>query len=64
MKGERIDKLQERGWIVGTVEQFLGLSDEESALIEIKLMLSRDPVSRLDTELWSISFIPLPPCYI
>jgi DNA-binding XRE family transcriptional regulator len=31
--------LEEDGWRVGTVQEFLGLSDEETALIEIHLEL-------------------------
>jgi DNA-binding XRE family transcriptional regulator len=33
--------LEEKGWKVGTVSEFLELSKEETALIEIKLALSR-----------------------
>ena len=33
-------RLESRGWKVGTVEEFLGLSPEESAYIELKLKLS------------------------
>ena len=35
-------KLTRRGWRVGSAEDFLGLSSEESALIELKLALSSD----------------------
>lgn len=35
------DKLEANGWKVGSVKDFLRLSSEESALIEIKLALSR-----------------------
>jgi predicted XRE-type DNA-binding protein len=34
-------RLEEKGWKVGTVSQFLDLTPEETALIEIKLALSR-----------------------
>ena len=34
-------RLEEKGWKVGTVSEFLELSKEENALIEIKLALSR-----------------------
>ena len=34
-------RLEEKGWKVGTVSEFLELSKEETALIEIKLALSR-----------------------
>lgn len=33
-------KLEKAGWKVGSVEEFLGLSREESAYIEMKLALS------------------------
>ena len=33
--------LRRAGWKVGTVEEFLGLSEEESALIEMRLALAR-----------------------
>ena len=33
-------RLESKGWKVGTVEDFLGLSPEESAYIELKLKLS------------------------
>src|SRR3989304_1843740 len=33
-------RLESKGWKVGTVEEFLGLSPEESAYIELKLKLS------------------------
>jgi DNA-binding XRE family transcriptional regulator len=34
-------RLEAKGWKVGTVSEFLELSKEETALIEIKLALSR-----------------------
>ena len=34
-------KLEEKGWKVGTVTEFLNLTPEETTLIEIKLALSR-----------------------
>jgi len=39
-KGKRA-KLEAAGWAVGSVQGFLGLSDAEAALIEMKLALSR-----------------------
>ena len=39
-KGKRA-KLEAAGWAVGSVQDFLGLSDAEAALIEMKLALSR-----------------------
>lgn len=35
------EQLEAKGWKVGTVAEFLELTPEESALIEIKLALSR-----------------------
>ena len=35
-------KLARHGWTVGTTEEFLGLSAEEAALIDLKLALSGD----------------------
>ncbi len=35
------ERLEAKGWKVGTVAEFLELTQEESALIEIKLALSR-----------------------
>ena len=34
-------RLEARGWKVGTVEEFLGLTPEEVAYLEVKLALSR-----------------------
>jgi hypothetical protein len=33
-------KLQENGWKLGTADEFLGLSAEESAFLELKILLS------------------------
>lgn len=41
MKETKRKKLEENGWKVGTVSEFLDLSSEEATLIEIKLALSR-----------------------
>ena len=40
MKQEKRKKLEAAGWKVGTVEEFLGLTDEEAALIALKLDLA------------------------
>ena len=42
MKNARKKRLETTGWKVGTVEEFLQLSPEESAYIEMKLALSRN----------------------
>lgn len=34
-------QLEDRGWKFGTVEEFLGLSPEEAAFVELKLALSK-----------------------
>ena len=41
MKKTKQDRLKKAGWRVGTTAEFLGLSDEETALIEMKLALAR-----------------------
>ena len=40
MKRSKRAKLESRGWKIGSAEEFLGLSDEEAAFIEMKLALS------------------------
>ena len=41
MKNTKRAKLEAAGWAVGSVKEFLGLSEAESALIGMKLALSR-----------------------
>lgn len=41
MNARKKKRLQARGWRVGSAAEFLGLSAEESALVEIRLALSR-----------------------
>ncbi len=41
MEQAKRQRLEAKGWKVGTVSEFLELAQEESALIEIKLALSR-----------------------
>lgn len=41
MEQAKRQRLEAKGWKVGTVSEFLELTQEESALIEIKLALSR-----------------------
>ncbi len=41
MKKSKRVKLEAAGWTVGSVQEFLCLSDAEAALIEMKLSLSR-----------------------
>lgn len=40
MRKQKQKRLEAKGWKVGTVKQFLGLSDEESAYIELKIKLA------------------------
>ncbi|MGN6732324.1 MAG: helix-turn-helix domain-containing protein [Candidatus Binatia bacterium] len=40
MRKQKQKQLGAKGWKVGTVKQFLGLSDEESAYIELKIKLA------------------------
>ena len=40
MRSNKKKRLEEKGWKVGSTKEFLGLSDEEEAYIEIKLRLS------------------------
>jgi hypothetical protein len=41
MKAGKQKRLEGAGWRVGTVDEFLGLSKQESALVEVKLRLAR-----------------------
>ena len=40
MRKVKQDRLEKKGWKVGSVDEFLDLSPEESAYIELKLRLS------------------------
>lgn len=40
MRKTKRERLKKKGWKVGTVKEFLGLSPEEAAYIELKLRLS------------------------
>jgi predicted transcriptional regulator len=42
MKSAKKKQLESKGWKVGTVTEFLQLSPEESAYIEMKLVLSKN----------------------
>jgi hypothetical protein len=42
MKNAKKKQLETKGWKVGTVAEFLQLSPEESAYIEMKLALSKN----------------------
>jgi predicted XRE-type DNA-binding protein len=40
MRREKKSRLEGKGWRVGTVQEFLGLSDEEAAYVELRLRLA------------------------
>lgn len=40
MKQSKRARLESRGWKIGSTEEFLGLTDEEAAYVEMKLALS------------------------
>jgi DNA-binding XRE family transcriptional regulator len=40
MKASKRKKLEAAGWKVGSAREFLGLSDEEAAFVELKLTLN------------------------
>jgi predicted transcriptional regulator len=40
MREEKRKRLERKGWRIGTAQEFLGLSSEESAYIELKLRLA------------------------
>ena len=40
MQRDKKQRIEEKGWKIGSAKEFLGLSDEEEAYIEIKLRLS------------------------
>ena len=40
MKASKRKKLEPAGWKIGSAREFLGLSDEEAAFVELKLTLS------------------------
>jgi len=50
MKVAKKKQLERRGWKVGTVAEFLQLSPEESAYIEMKLALSKNLQVRRKTK--------------
>ena len=40
MRDAKVRRLEAKGWRVGTAKEFLGLSDEEAAYVELKLRLA------------------------
>ena len=49
MNEEKQKQLAEKGWIATTVEDFLDLTPEESAYIELKLLLSQNLRARRES---------------
>jgi len=49
MNKEKEKRLAKNGWRIGTAKEFLGLSDEESAYLELKIKLSTN-LRKLRTE--------------
>ena len=41
MRVDKRKRLEARGWKVGNVQEFLGLSDQEAAFIELRLRLAK-----------------------
>jgi DNA-binding XRE family transcriptional regulator len=41
MESTKRDRLQQAGWRIGSAQEFLGLTEEETALIEMRLALGR-----------------------
>jgi hypothetical protein len=41
MRAEKRKRLEAKGWKVGSVKEFLDLSDQEAAYIELRLKLAR-----------------------
>ena len=40
MRRNKRQRLEAKGWRIGTVQEFLGLTDEESAYVELRLRLA------------------------
>ena len=49
MNKEKIKNLEKKGWKIGSAKEFLGLTEEESSYIELKLKLSAN-LRKLRTE--------------
>jgi DNA-binding XRE family transcriptional regulator len=46
MRRRKKEKLEKKGWRVGTAQDFLGLSDDEAAYVELRLRLANSLKSR------------------
>ena len=53
MKQSKREKLKARGWAVGSVQDFLSLSDAEASLVELRLALSRNLKAWRTKRRWS-----------
>ena len=53
MRKQKQKRLKSKGWKVGTVKELLGLSDEESAYIELKIKLAVGLRQRRQQKGWS-----------
>lgn len=54
MESNKRKRLEAKGWKVGTVAEFLGLTPEEEALVEIKLALSRSLRARRQEQMTQV----------
>jgi hypothetical protein len=54
-------KLRAAGWTVGTPREFLRLSDEEAALVEFKLALSKTPQALRAAAAAALTWLRAPP---
>jgi len=46
MKATKRQKLERAGWRVGTAQEFLGLSPQEAAYVEVKVRLAKELLKR------------------
>ncbi len=53
MKKSKRIRLEAAGWRVGTTAEFLGLSQEEAAFVELKLSLAEGVRKRRQAKRWS-----------
>lgn len=53
MESRKREKLEKAGWMVGTAEDFLGLTAEQAALVELRIRLSNALKSRRAILGWS-----------
>lgn len=53
MNKSKIDQLNKKGWRTGSVSEFLNLSAEEAAYVELKLSLSRYLSQKRTSKHWT-----------